>query len=180
MQEQELEQLRYPIGRFSKPEIITEEVVDAFIATIEAFPNKLIHTVYGMMDEQLDTPYRPEGWTIRQLVHHMADSHLNSYVRFKWALTEDKPTIKAYDEKLWAEEKEASEAPIEVSLKLLEALHARWVLALKNLSVDDLEKVFVHPESGKEVKLATNMAIYAWHCDHHLAHITKLKQRKGW
>ncbi|MFY0651097.1 MAG: putative metal-dependent hydrolase [Cyclobacteriaceae bacterium] len=180
MEEQELEQLRYPIGKFSRPESIKQEDIDSYIKTIEALPNKLIHAVYGMMEEQLDTQYRPEGWTIRQVVHHLADSHLNSYIRFKWALTEDKPTIKAYDEKLWADLPDASSGPIEVSLKLLEALHARWAMVLKNMSEDDLNKTFVHPESGQEVRLDVNVALYAWHCEHHYAHIMEVKKSKGW
>ncbi|MEQ9286797.1 MAG: bacillithiol transferase BstA [Cyclobacteriaceae bacterium] len=180
MEQQELDQLRYPIGKFSRPEKVTTENVAAYIQKIEELPDKLIHTVFGWMEEQLDTPYRPEGWTVRQVVHHLADSHMNSYIRFKWALTEDSPTIKAYDEKLWAEQRDAKKGPIEVSLKLLEALHARWASVLKNLNDADLMRTFTHPETGKQISLGTNIALYAWHCEHHLTHITNLKKRKGW
>ncbi len=180
MEDQTLEKLKYPIGEFSKPEAVSYEDIKGYIQTIEDFPDKLIKAVFGLFDEQLDTQYRPEGWTIRQVVHHLADSHINSYVRFKWALTENKPTIKAYDEVLWAEMKDASSAPVEVSLKLLEALHSRWVMTLKNMSPVDFQRKFIHPESKKEINLETNLASYAWHCNHHLAHIVNLKQQKGW
>ena len=180
MEEQELEDLRFPIGRFSRPDSISMNQIEEYIKTIENLPDKLIHSVFGLMDEQLDTPYRPGGWTIRQVVHHLADSHMNSYIRFKWSLTEDNPTIKAYDEKMWAEMTEASQAPVEISLKLLEALHVRWVMVLRNMSESDFQRKFVHPKSGREVSLDTNLALYAWHGEHHFAHIANLKRRKGW
>ena len=180
MMEEELESLRYPIGRFSKPDDFNENLIASFIKTIELLPVKLVDAANGLTDEQLDTPYRPDGWTVRQLVHHIADSHMNSYVRFKWTLTEDSPVIKAYDEKLWAEIPEARTAPIDISLNILTALHARWVLILKNLSKEDLSKYFAHPESGNKVRLDLNIALYAWHSEHHLAHIVNLIKRKGW
>ena len=136
----ELEKLRFPIGRFSPPKNYTPEFLASCIADIENTPEQYAQAVEGLSDEQLDTPYRPDGWTLRQVVHHVVDSHMNSYIRFKWTLTEDTPTIKAYDEKLWAEEPEAKNAPIQLSIDLLKALHVRWVLVLKNLSEEDLEK----------------------------------------
>ena len=180
MQEQDLEQLKYPISEFIKPESLSREETDQHINVIEQLPDKLIHAVYGLMDEQLDTPYRPGGWTIRQVVHHLVDSHINSYIRFKWTLTEDNPTIKAYQEKDWAELPEAKDGPIEVSLKLLEALHVRWCMMLKNLTAEEMAKTFIHPETGQQVRLDTNIANYAWHCELHYAHIINLKRRKGW
>jgi hypothetical protein len=180
MNKEGLEFLRYPIGRFSKPDIIDESQITSFIKTIAELPGKLANTTEGLTDEQLDTPYRPGGWTVRQLVHHIADSHMNSYVRFKWTLTEDNPTIKAYDEKRWAEMLEARTAPIDLSLSILTALHARWVLMLNILTEEDLNKAFVHPESGRQVRLDLNIALYAWHSEHHLAHIVNLIKREGW
>jgi DinB superfamily len=129
---------------------------------------------------QLDTPYRPGGWTVRQLVHHVADSHLNSYVRFKWATTEDRPTIKAYDEAAWAELSEARSAPIEMSLVLLEALHDRWTLWLRSFTEDHWATVLVHPETGDELSLDTMLQLYQWHGKHHVAHVTQLRSREGW
>jgi len=180
MQKEDLEFLRYPIGRFSKPDIIDEYLITSFVKTIAEFPDKLNRATKGLSDEQLDTPYRLDGWTVRQLVHHVADSHMNSYVRFKWTLTEENPTIKAYNEKLWAEMPEARTAPIDLSLNILIALHARWVLMLKDLTEEDLNKAFVHPESGRQVRLDLNIALYAWHSEHHLAHIVNLIKREGW
>jgi hypothetical protein len=180
MTKENLEFLRYPIGRFSKPDIIDEPLITSFIKTIAELPDKLTNATEGLTEEQLDTPYRPDGWTVRQLVHHLADSHMNSYVRFKWTLTEENPTIKAYDEKLWAEMPEARTAPIELSLNILIALHARWVLMLKGLTGEDLNKAFVHPESGRQVPLDLNIALYAWHGEHHLAHIVNLIKREDW
>jgi len=167
-----IEKLRFPIGRFSPPENYTPEFIASCIADIENTPAQYEQAVEGLSDEQLDTPYRLEGWTLRQVIHHVVDSHMNSYIRFKWTLTEDTPTIKAYDEKLWAEEPEAKNAPIQLSIDMLKALHARWVLVLKNLSEEDLEKEFTHPETGKNINLKTMVALYAWHSKHHLGHIT--------
>jgi len=154
--------------------------INGFILEIEELPAKLRVAVQGLNDEQLDTPYREKGWTLRQVVHHIADSHINSYVRFRWTLTEDKPTIKAYYEERWAELEDAKSAPIEISLQLIDSLHDRWARLLRSLDVNDLEKSFIHPESGSEVKLNTNIALYAWHCRHHLAHITELRNRNIW
>ncbi|MFT7031869.1 MAG: putative damage-inducible protein DinB [Cyclobacteriaceae bacterium] len=180
MPKEDLEFLRYPIGRFLKPDIIDENLLSSFMQAIAELPGKLTNVTEGLTDEQLDAPYRPDGWTVRQLVHHIADSHMNSCIRFKWTLTEENPTIKSYDEKLWAEMPEARTAPIDLSLNILTALHARWVLMLKNLTEEDLNKAFVHPESGRQVQLDLNIALYAWHSEHHLAHIVNLIKIEGW
>ncbi len=180
MDTQELEQWKYPIGRFQSPKTFTPQLLKKWIDQIDLLPTKLSEVVRDWSDEQLDTPYRPGGWTVRQLIHHIADSHLNSYLRFKWALTEDNPTIKPYDEKAWAKETEASTAPVGVSLDLLAALHRRWVLVMKNLSDPDLERCYIHPEMGTAIPLNVNVAHYAWHSEHHLAQIIKLKKSKNW
>ena len=180
MAQTDQEKLKYPIGLYAPPMVISEKEVDQWIEEIATLPKLVRNAVSGLTDEQLDTPYRPGGWTVRQVVHHIPDSHLNSYVRFKWTLTEDTPTIKAYYEDRWAELGEARNAPIEPSLKLLEALHARWVLMLKTLTEDDLQKKFIHPETNTEVLIGWNIGNYAWHGKHHLAHITELKNRMGW
>lgn len=174
-----LERLRYPIGRFEMPATITETDCRAFLSRIEATPARLREEVAGLGETQFDTPYRPGGWTVRQVVHHLVDSHLNSYLRFKWALTEEAPAIKVYDEAAWAELEDARTAPAELSLAFLEALHARWVYLLTRLSAEDLGRTFKHPDWGT-VRLDMALAIYAWHGDHHVAHIAALRERQGW
>ena len=178
--ETDLELLRYPIGRFNKPTTFSSEEKQIWINRISTFPARLHKGVISLTNEQLDTSYRPDGWTIRQVIHHSADSHMNSFIRFKLALTEDKPTIKPYYEERWAELADSKTMPIEASLELLTVLHYRWVVLLNSLSDEELKKVFIHPEHGTEISLYTNTANYAWHGDHHLAHITGLKERKGW
>ncbi|NBI30547.1 YfiT family bacillithiol transferase [Chengkuizengella marina] len=173
-----MEDLRYPIGEFKYDEEIRDHQLDLKIKQIEDAPKNLRIAVDGLSEKQLDTPYRPEGWTLRQVVHHLADSHMNGFIRFKWALTEDSPTIKAYDEKRWAELSDSFE-DIQVSLSLFDVLIKKWVLLLKSLSPEDLEKKFIHPDSGL-VSLRRNIHLYAWHGDHHIAHITSLKKRMGW
>lgn len=170
--------LRYPIGQFSPTGLVTQEQVHAWIDDIAALPADLRRTVAGLTDVQLDTPYRPGGWTVRQVVHHLSDSHMNSLIRFKWALTEDRPTIKAYDEKGWAVLPDSRE-PIAVSLDLLDALHGRWVSLLRGLSRTQLQREFVHPESGPAT-LAVTVGSYAWHGRHHQAHVKRLIEREGW
>ena len=179
MNQNELDILRYPIGKYKAPTTISSADVAEWIKTIEDLPAKLRRLVSGLSDEQLDTPYRPGGWTIRQVVHHIPDSHANSYVRFKWTLTEDKPTIKAYHEDRWAELPD-SFGPIDSALNLLDAIHIKWLIILKSLTKDDLKKSFIHPESGRETFLDWNIGLYAWHCNHHYAHIANLKKQKGW
>lgn len=171
--------LRYPIGPFKLDSAPTNEQIRRALNEIADAPAKLRAAVEGLTSEQLETPYRPGGWTVRQVVHHVPDSHLNSYCRFKLALTEDEPTIKAYHEDRWAELGDVRAAPIEVSLALLESLHERWVLLLKSLEPTDFERTFRHPEIGV-VSLAQNACLYAWHGRHHVAHITSLRERMGW
>ena len=146
---------------------------------IDTLPSQLRMEVENLSEQQLDTPYRFGGWTIRQVVHHIPDSHINSYVRFKLALTENNPTIKTYEEHLWAELKDSLETPINISLTLLEALHSRWVILLRSLTDEQFEKTFQHPEWGN-ITLSKTLALYAWHSKHHLAHITELKKKMGW
>lgn len=162
--------LRYPIGRLKFQESYTTADRAALIASIAELPEQLKAQVARMTTAQLDTPYRPGGWTGRQVVHHLADSHMNAYIRLKWTLTEDTPTIKAYNEKMWAETPEVSSDPT-LSVALIEALHAKWVVALKELQEEDWKKSFLHPESGKHVSLERQLATYAWHGAHHLGHL---------
>ncbi|MEH7436932.1 bacillithiol transferase BstA [Neobacillus drentensis] len=168
----------YPIGHFQYDGQITANIIDKWIQDIEELPVLLQNAVKDLNDNQLDTPYRMGGWTIRQVVHHVADSHLNAYGRFKLALTEDKPIIKPYDQERWAELPDST-LPVTISLSLLDALHKRWVTLLRTLTPSELEKTFIHPESG-EVSVGKNIGIYSWHGRHHLAHITSLRSRKGW
>lgn len=172
--------LSYPIGPFEPPKTITDRYLNDCIDRIHSTPARLRIAIAGLTSEQLDTPYRPGGWTLRQLVHHLPDSHINSYIRFHWTLTENNPLIKAYDEKSWASLPYHEQLPLEVSLNLLEAIHARWVVLLKNLSPADLDRSFQHPEDGSTNTLRKTIASYAWHGDHHIAHITSLRERNGW
>lgn len=174
-----LEELRFPIGPFDLKTPVGAEDLPALIDEIAAMPSGLRDAVAGLSEAQLDTPYRPDGWTARQVVHHLADSHINSVVRFKWALTEDEPTIKPYFEERWAELDDSRAAPVDVSLRLLESLHERWALLLRSLSPEQLDRCFRHPEMGK-VRLRIAIAFYAWHGRHHIAHITSLREREGW
>jgi DinB superfamily len=171
--------LRYPIGKFKFPDTVSLDERDKFVRQIEEAPAKLKASIAGLSEQQLDTPYRPGGWTVRQVLHHVPDSHLNSYIRFKWALTEDQPAIKAYHEDRWAELPDARNAPVEISLALLESLHGRWVALLHSMTEQDWKRSFVHPELGP-VSLEKNAALYAWHGRHHTAHITGLRARMGW
>ena len=175
-----IDESKFPIGGFEKPEKITREVLSKWITEIAAFPTMLKNEVQHLNEEQLDTRYRPGGWTIRQVVHHCADSHINSLTRFKLTLTENRPTIKPYFEDRWAELVDSKAFPIHSSIKLLEGLHERWSSLLDSLTEKDLERTFIHPEHGNEIRLDENIGVYAWHCAHHLAHIKTLKERKGW
>jgi len=170
-----LEQLKYPVGKFVKPESITKEIIDSAISEIENFPSFVKTEIQNLDEKDLQLRYRPEGWTITQVVHHCADSHINSYIRFKLALTENVPTIKPYEEGLWAELPDNNLSPF-VSLKLLDALHEKWVYILKSLSEEDLNKAFIHPEHSEKISLKENILIYSWHCQHHLAHIKQAKE----
>ncbi len=171
--------LRYPIGEFSYPGEETADERRRAIDEIEATPVRLRAAVQGLSPQQLDTPYRPGGWTVRQVVHHVPDSHLNAYTRFKLALTEDEPTIKPYDEARWAELADVRTAPLGVSFRLLEALHQRWVLLLRSLRPEDYRRTLRHPERGV-MSLDQTLCYYAWHGRHHVAHITSLRERMGW
>ena len=173
--------LRYPTGRFQRPKRPLEtaerrQMIDA----IARAPDDLRGAVHGLSDSQLETPYRPEGWTVRQVVHHVPDSHMNAYVRFKLALTEDVPTIKPYDEAEWAKLSDVRDTPIETSLTLLAALHDRWVPLLRAMTPADFGRQLNHPDWETPLSLDTVLALYAWHGAHHTAHITNLRQRMGW
>ncbi len=175
-----MEHLKYPIGKPEIPSEIKTEHIENWIQVIEEFPDKLKKLVMNLNQDQLDTPYRDEGWTIRQVVHHCADSHHNSYTRFKWTLTEENPVIKAYYEDRWAELSDSKHGPIELSLNSLKALHAKWVYFLRLLTPEDLEQYFIHPDGNEKVTLKENIGIYAWHCNHHFAHIENLVMRMNW
>lgn len=170
--------LRYPIGRFERPSGVTPDQRTGWIDTIAAAPARYRSAVRGLSEAQLDTPYRPDGWTVRQVIHHVADSHMNSFIRFRLALTEDEPAIKPYDEAKWALLKDAAE-PAEVSLQLLDSLHHRWVAMLRSLSPADFSRTLRHPEIGV-IDLNFLCGLYAWHSLHHEAHITSLRDREGW
>ncbi|MEW6736032.1 MAG: YfiT family bacillithiol transferase [Acidobacteriota bacterium] len=171
--------IRYPIGKFSFDENVKETEKQQFINEIADTPAKLRSAVTGLTPAQLDTAYRPDGWTVRQVVHHLADSHMNSYIRFKLAMTEDEPVIKTYAEDQWAELADARSGSIDLSLTLLEVLHERWVLFLKSLKPADYQRKFRHPELGV-VSLNKSLALYAWHGKHHIAHITTLREKERW
>ncbi len=171
--------LRYPIGTFHFDGSLTEEQKKTCLDEIAHTPANLRAAVKGLSDAQLDTAYRPGGWTVRQVVHHVPDSHLNSYVRFKLALTENEPTIKPYAEDRWAELADTKSTPIEVSLTLLESLHDRWVRLLRSLSTEDWKRTFRHPDLGA-MNLEKTLALYAWHGRHHVAQMTELRKREGW
>jgi uncharacterized damage-inducible protein DinB len=171
--------LSFPIGRFEWNGPGTTDQRKQFIDEIAATPERLKRAISGLSNEQLETPYRPGGWTVRQVVHHVPESHMNSYIRFKLALTEEQPTIKPYDEARWAKLSDVDATPLEVSLALLDSLHRRWVILLRSLADEDFKRQFIHPEIGV-VSLDRNLALYAWHGKHHVAHITSLRDRMNW
>jgi uncharacterized damage-inducible protein DinB len=171
--------LSYPIGKFTPENNLSAQRRAELIAQIAEAPARLRAAVHGLSPQQLDTPYRPQGWTVRQVVHHVPDSHMNFYIRFKLALTESEPTIKPYEQQLWAELADTRQTPFEVSLTLLECLHQRLVPLLKSIAEADWQRTFRHPELGP-VRLDTHLALYAWHGRHHVAHITNLRDRMGW
>jgi hypothetical protein len=171
--------LSYPIGKFDRNQTVAPDRYPELIAVIAGAGALFRAAVAGLTDTQLDTPYRPDGWTVRQVIHHVADSHANAYVRFRMALTEDEPTIKPYKEKKWAELPDASKGPIEVSLTLIDALHTRLSALMKTMKSADFQRTYRHPEDGV-IRLELVLAMYAWHCRHHAAHITSLRQRNGW
>jgi uncharacterized damage-inducible protein DinB len=173
------EDLRYPTGRFQWPESVSAEDRPPLMGKIAATPADLRAAVSGLSEDQLDTPYREGGWTVRQVVHHVPDSHMNSYVRFKLALTEDEPSIKPYDEAAWAMLGDSKSTPIETSLCLLNCLHIRWVELMRGMTDADWKRKFHHPERGP-MRLDQTLALYAWHGDHHAEHINALRRRKAW
>jgi len=175
----DIEKLKYPIGKFSHSGEISEQDLQRWIDEIEALPGLLRKAIKNLIPSQLDTPYRPDGWTLRQVVHHISDSHLNGMIRFKWALTEETPTIKPYFEERWAELPDYKFLQVELSLDFLELLHKRWVTLLRALNRNDFSREFIHPESGR-TDLASYLGLYAWHGKHHLTHITNLLESKGW
>lgn len=180
MKESDLEKLKYPIGKFTVPLSYSAEYLSSKIEEIALFPKKLRQETIHLSDDQLDTPYRPEGWTVRQVIHHCAESHMNCYIRIKWALTESNPVIKAYDEVLWSGLQDSLKMPIQPTLILLEGLHSRLAFIMETLSEEQLERSFIHPENNSEYKIKQLIATYAWHGNHHLAHITSLKKYKNW
>ena len=171
--------LRYPVGKFSFKGQLSDAERLSLIDDITQAPGKLRSALKDLSDSQLDTPYRPDGWTVRQVVHHVPDSHMNSYVRFKLALTEDEPTIKPYEEARWADLPDTKTTPVEVSLALLDSLHDRWVRLLRSLTPEQWKRSFRHPELGP-MTLEKTLALYAWHGKHHVAHITELRKRMSW
>lgn len=173
------EDLRYPIGNFNPPPEVDAETRQKFIQTIAELPAKFRAAVENLNDEQLDTPYRPEGWTVRQVVHHLADSHINSFCRFKFGLSEDLPKIKTYNEARWAEMEDAKNAAIDSSLQIIDGVHARWTKLLNSMDEEDFQRKIHHSERG-EMALDVLLALYDWHSRHHTSHVTKLRERNGW
>jgi hypothetical protein len=171
--------LSYPIGEFDWTQTVTPERRTQLINEIAAAPANFRKAVRGLTDRQLDTPYRPDGWTVRQVIHHVADSHMNSYIRFRLALTEEQPAVNGYNEKEWAKLHDSHTLPVEVSLQLLDGLHGRWTDMLRSMTAADFERSFRHSERGL-IRLEMNLALYGWHSRHHAAHITRLRERMGW
>ncbi|MFZ4261656.1 YfiT family bacillithiol transferase [Sphingobacterium sp. HJSM2_6] len=169
------ENLAYPIGHFNPPSRIDQALIDLWIQQIASFPGKLTQELHGLSPTDLLRKHRPGGWTIQQLVHHCADSHMNSFIRFKLALTEENPSIKPYEEHLWAELADVTQIDIASSLSILTGLHQRWELLLRSLDTEELDRTFVHPATQKMISLKTNIGIYAWHAEHHLAHLKNAK-----
>ena len=174
-----MQDFRYPIGRFTWPKEVTSEEIQHSILSISSLPDKIKLAIEHLNENQLDTPYRENGWTIRQVVHHIADSHMNAYIRFKLALTEDTPTIKPYDEAKWAELDDSQLSPV-VSVQIIEGVHQRWGVIMKRMSEDEWSKKYHHPEHNKTFRLDQLAVMYAWHSEHHLAHITSLISRMNW
>ena len=173
----ELDKLRYPIGKFTVHESVTEADIKKWISDLEELPNQIRNEIEYFTEEMLGTSYKPEGWTARQVVHHVADSHMNAYIRFKLALTEDIPTIKPYIESRWAELPEAKTSPCEISLDLLDSLHRRFVIMLRKMKAEDFERKFYHPDTKKEMILKNVLGLYSWHGQHHLGHIRIVKRK---
>ena len=175
-----VDSLRYPVGKFAAPAVLDPVLLRAWRQDLADLPALIRESVRGLTNPQLDTPYRAGGWTVRQTVHHVADSHLNAYARFRLALTEDAPVIKPYREELWAELADARSMPVAVSIEMLGGMHARWVVLIDNLNTEQLQKTFVHPDHGRAVPLWQTTGLYAWHSRHHIAQITALRARNAW
>ncbi|WP_299115249.1 YfiT family bacillithiol transferase [uncultured Winogradskyella sp.] len=178
MTEQDLYKLRFPIGEFKKPEHITQQHINQWINSIETLPQRIFSVTKNLSETELNYKYRPDGWTIKQVVHHCADSHINSIIRFKLAMTEDTPTIRPYFEDRFAKLIDYSE-PLDASISILKGVHAKLGVLLKSFSEDDLKREFVHPEHGKHFTLEETIGTYAWHSNHHFAHIEQAIQHKG-
>ncbi len=174
-----MEKLKYPIGTFQKPSSISENDLKTWISVIENFPNKMKRITQNLSFEELNLVYRPEGWSIKQVVHHCADSHMNSLIRFKLALTEDLPVVKPYEEALWAILADVDSNDLDASLKILEGVHVRWTLLLKSFTTVEFSRKFLHPATGKVFELDEALGLYAWHCNHHFAHIEQALKHKG-
>ncbi|MBA4198538.1 MAG: metal-dependent hydrolase [Chitinophaga sp.] len=170
---------RYPIGKY-EPQPYSEEQRDKWLLDIKLLPQAIEYAVQNLDEHQLNTPYRDGGWTVKQLVHHVADSHMNAYIRFKLGLTEDNPTIKPYEEKKWAALPDNDLVPINISITLLHALHQRWYATIKDLTEEDYKRNVVHPEHGRQMSLWFLLGMYAWHSKHHTAHIVSLRERNNW
>ena len=180
MAELTLEQLKYPIGRFEAPETITSEDRKKWISSIQKLPQELLAMTESWNVGQWKTPYRPGGWTAQQLVHHIADSHMNSIIRFKLGITENNPTIKPYDQDAWAHMHDVAELPASVSLQIIDGVHQRFVYVLNNMSDDDFKRTIFHPEMNKTISLEKMLALYGWHSDHHYMHLKNLKKSRSW
>ncbi len=172
--------LRYPIGKFDGATPVTAQSRESAIWDITQLPEKLRAAVKKLDDRQLDTPYRADGWTVRQVVHHLADSHINAFVRVRLALTEDNPTIKPYNEGEWAKLADSTSLAVEPSLQILDGVHTRWSVLLRSLNAGDFARTVVHPEHGRTMTVDFLTALYGWHCRHHVRHITALREREGW
>lgn len=179
MTEQELQQLRFPVGTFQCPKDITETHIEHWIETIARFPKEIIELTQHLSDTEKNWVYRPDGWSIKQVVHHCSDSHMNSLIRFKLALTEEQPTIRPYFEDRWALLNDSLDNDLSCSISLITGLHAKWVKLLRSLNHKQLDRIFVHPEHGQQFTIKENIGIYAWHCEHHLAHIRNALASKG-
>ncbi len=173
------DELRYPTGKYI-PQPYSAEQKAEWLISLKQLPEELEHAILNLDEAQLQTPYREGGWTVHQLIHHVADSHMNAYLRMKLALTENKPEIKTYQEKEWVKLRDVQILPVNISVTLLHALHLRWVAAIENLPNEDWEKNIYHPEHKKEITLWFLLGMYAWHCKHHVRHITALRERMGW
>jgi len=177
MIDEQIEKLKYPVGKFNAPLEFSQQDMDKWIAEIEHLPSLCRNELRDFTEEMLEESYRPGGWTARQVIHHIVDSHMNAYMRFKLALTEEVPVIKPYMEAAWAELPDTKKSPPEISLSLLEALHRRWIIVIKNMSDAEFDRSYYHPENKKEYKLRTVLALYAWHGRHHLEHIRNVKRK---